>query len=527
MSWSFPGWIGKVYAAGVPKTRLADRGLPAYAAHPLFRAVEIDRTYYEAPRRRFLPGARGGGAGGLSVPGEGARGLHGLSLPIHARYGKKRGESNGRAFSMRPMPPTRWWGRTVEGLGAQGGAAAVSVPAAAARRRAGGLRRAAARFPAPVAARAELRGRAAQRRAAHAGVRRGAARRRGASLPQRLDRDAVGHSTGAGDPAGRAAAAGGALAAACRRRLRGGRRTLPAVRSPPEEDPERRATIATLVAKAHAHGVPALVTVNNTAEGCAPDGIALLAQELASRLDRSSDGLGLSRAVCPGGGDAPRAAAAKTSSAPAKGDREPEAARRRERKRQRPAKCRGLLRDGEQQESDDDQRAGSACRCRAAALRARQRHRQQQQDRVVRPAERVGDHHQHVPERQRRSRRRSRDRSRARAARGRRRPPCRAVPLRHDRQYAAGHGAATSGRAKAPPTNSRDEEAVHREGVVRARSARRRAFSDRLTAAERAPGLEAEPSGATPRKADAAAARRTSGPRAGRAARWRGGATSG
>lgn len=52
-----------------------------------------------------------------------------------------------------------------------------------------------------------------------------------------------------------------------------------------EEDPEWRRGIATLLAKAHAHGVPALVTVNNAVEGCAPDGIALLAREIVSRLE--------------------------------------------------------------------------------------------------------------------------------------------------------------------------------------------------------------------------------------------------
>ena len=55
-----------------------------------------------------------------------------------------------------------------------------------------------------------------------------------------------------------------------------------------QEDPESRSAIAGLVAKAHAHGVPALITVNNAAEGCAPDGIALLAEELAARLARIS-----------------------------------------------------------------------------------------------------------------------------------------------------------------------------------------------------------------------------------------------
>jgi uncharacterized protein YecE (DUF72 family) len=49
-SWSFPGWTGLVYAAraGKPETepRLARLGLAAYAAHPLFRTVSLDRTFY-------------------------------------------------------------------------------------------------------------------------------------------------------------------------------------------------------------------------------------------------------------------------------------------------------------------------------------------------------------------------------------------------------------------------------------------------------------------------------------------------
>jgi len=50
-SWSFPGWEGLVYAPrprGRPETegRLARDGLAAYAAHPLFRTVSLDRTFY-------------------------------------------------------------------------------------------------------------------------------------------------------------------------------------------------------------------------------------------------------------------------------------------------------------------------------------------------------------------------------------------------------------------------------------------------------------------------------------------------
>ena len=49
-SWSFPGWTGIVYAAesGRPpgEQRLARAGLAAYAGHPLFRTVSLDRTFY-------------------------------------------------------------------------------------------------------------------------------------------------------------------------------------------------------------------------------------------------------------------------------------------------------------------------------------------------------------------------------------------------------------------------------------------------------------------------------------------------
>lgn len=45
-SWSFPGWAGTVYDDHYPDVQLARRGLAAYAAHPLFKSVGIDRTFY-------------------------------------------------------------------------------------------------------------------------------------------------------------------------------------------------------------------------------------------------------------------------------------------------------------------------------------------------------------------------------------------------------------------------------------------------------------------------------------------------
>jgi len=45
-SWSFPGWKGLVWDRTVSKDALASSGLAAYASHPLFRTVGLDRTFY-------------------------------------------------------------------------------------------------------------------------------------------------------------------------------------------------------------------------------------------------------------------------------------------------------------------------------------------------------------------------------------------------------------------------------------------------------------------------------------------------
>lgn len=45
-SWSFPGWEGFVWDRKTHERQLARSGLAAYAQHPLFRTVGLDRTYY-------------------------------------------------------------------------------------------------------------------------------------------------------------------------------------------------------------------------------------------------------------------------------------------------------------------------------------------------------------------------------------------------------------------------------------------------------------------------------------------------
>lgn len=45
-SWNFPGWRGIVYSPSSGSRRMAAEGLAAYAAHPIFRTVGIDRNFY-------------------------------------------------------------------------------------------------------------------------------------------------------------------------------------------------------------------------------------------------------------------------------------------------------------------------------------------------------------------------------------------------------------------------------------------------------------------------------------------------
>lgn len=45
-SWNYPGWAGLVWDGAYSETNLSRHGLAAYARHPLFRTVSIDRSFY-------------------------------------------------------------------------------------------------------------------------------------------------------------------------------------------------------------------------------------------------------------------------------------------------------------------------------------------------------------------------------------------------------------------------------------------------------------------------------------------------
>src|SRR5262252_9527711 len=96
MSWSYPGWLGHVYARTVATKRLSDLGLTAYSKHPLLRVVEIDRSYYDP----LAAGAYREYAEQVPANFRFLAKAHEdcvvLRFPNHARYGKRSGQQNGR-----------------------------------------------------------------------------------------------------------------------------------------------------------------------------------------------------------------------------------------------------------------------------------------------------------------------------------------------------------------------------------------------------------------------------------------------
>jgi uncharacterized protein YecE (DUF72 family) len=45
-SWNYPGWAGLVWEGSYAEAQLSKHGLAAYAQHPLFRTVSLDRAFY-------------------------------------------------------------------------------------------------------------------------------------------------------------------------------------------------------------------------------------------------------------------------------------------------------------------------------------------------------------------------------------------------------------------------------------------------------------------------------------------------
>jgi uncharacterized protein YecE (DUF72 family) len=284
MSWNYPGWRGVVYARDAPLKSLSALGLTAFARHPLMRAVEIDRTYYDPLPAHDLR------AYADQVP-EDFRFVvkaHDACVlaryPEHARYGGKRGAANA-LFLDAAHATDAVVGPVVEGLGAKLGVILFQFPpqdVGAARGFAERLGAFLSRLPKGPTYAVELRN------ADLVSEDYGDALATAGAVPV--------HNVWSSMPA--VADQARRLPPATRRPLvvrwlfpRGDSYEEAGARYEPfsrlvDEDVGSRAAVADLVGRALAHDVPAIVTVDNKAEGCAPESVARLARAIVSRRAR-------------------------------------------------------------------------------------------------------------------------------------------------------------------------------------------------------------------------------------------------
>lgn len=279
MSWSFPGWKGLIYGSDVSSKSLAELGLGAYSQHPLLRAIEIDRSYYEPLSSDAL------GAYAEQVP-DGFRFLlkaHEACtvrrFPNHARYGKARGSLNPRFLDAAyasdvVIEPAR------HGLGERLGAILFQFPPAA-------------ENGTPESFASEL---GAFLAALPAGVTYAIELRNSELLVPEyaaaLESTGAIHCHNVWSAMPSIAFQAKQLPKSARHPLLvrwllrpGDEYSAARERYAPfsnivDADEQSRGRIARLVARAARHGVPALVLVNNKAEGCAPGSIFRLASAI-------------------------------------------------------------------------------------------------------------------------------------------------------------------------------------------------------------------------------------------------------
>jgi uncharacterized protein YecE (DUF72 family) len=279
MSWSFPGWKGLVYGSDVSSKSLAELGLGAYSKHPLLRAVEIDRSYYEPLSSETLGAFAEQVPPGFGFLLKAHEACTVRRFPNHARYGKARGAYNPRfldaAYAKEAViEPAR------RGLGTRLGAVLFQFPPSAEngtpRSFAGELGTFLAALPAGVTYAIELRN------AELLGPEYAAALASTGAIHC--------HNVWSGMPSISTQAK--QLSPSARHPLLirwllrpGDEYSVARERYSPfsnivEPDEPGRDSIARLVAKAARHGVPALVLVNNKAEGCAPESVFRLASAI-------------------------------------------------------------------------------------------------------------------------------------------------------------------------------------------------------------------------------------------------------
>src|SRR3954468_8243875 len=120
-TWSFPGWAGLVWDRSYSQSKLAREGLGAYARHPLFRGVGVDRTHYAPVEAAELAVYREAVPQGFLFLVKAHEACTVARWPDHDRYGIHRGQAN-PLFLDPSYAADQVVAPFVEGVGAGGGA---------------------------------------------------------------------------------------------------------------------------------------------------------------------------------------------------------------------------------------------------------------------------------------------------------------------------------------------------------------------------------------------------------------------
>ncbi|HEV7672407.1 MAG TPA: DUF72 domain-containing protein [Thermoanaerobaculia bacterium] len=276
-TWSYPGWAGLVYERKYAESKLAREGLAAYSKHPLLKAIGIDRTHYQPlPEEDFAAYA-------AQVPDDFrflVKAHEDCTLwrfPDRPRYGARRGQGN-PLFLDPAYAAERVVGPTAAGLGAKLGAILFEfAPQDLGKPEyfAADLQAFLSELPQEVCYAVELRNR----------------EQLGSEYAAALAASGACHCYNVHPrmpdlPAQRALVPPGPKTILRWIVARGlsyeeaGTGFQPFDRLQ-REDPEERRAVAALVSEAVEEGREAIITINNTAEGCAPLSVAKLVEELS------------------------------------------------------------------------------------------------------------------------------------------------------------------------------------------------------------------------------------------------------
>lgn len=284
-SWSFPGWQGLVYAGRHSPERLARAGLGAYAQHPLFRTVGIDRGYYGPIPAAELAAYAAAVGPGFRFLLKSHEAVTCAVYPRHARYGAKRGLAS--AEFLDPVYTTEVIvGPAIAGLGAALGpillqfapqdVAGLGGP----RRFAERLYRFLQKLPRGPIYAVELRN-AELLSEDYAAALRAAGACHCVNVYPGMPSPLLQRQRALTDDAA-------ALVIRWMLHPRLSYEQARALFEPfdrlVEEDPARRAAIASLCVEAARSARPTFVIVNNKAEGSSPSSVVRLAEAIASRL---------------------------------------------------------------------------------------------------------------------------------------------------------------------------------------------------------------------------------------------------